>query len=265
MILWEQSDNATETPSQLSDNPTSSHSPINFNLFDNTVTSYRFSSKKLLNPYSLRNKPSTRNPQEESTEQDPQDTDNQDTKPRKIFIQKTLKTKLKELLSNEHQGDKLENYKDNTCRIVLNNIQGLSPTLQHLKATNIGRQARKFNIGILGLPETNYNWNDPQRASQVYQRIRKEWNPISPNQASNKHRSPTSHHIQGGCATIVHGKWASYVREKSTDDSGLGRWATTTLQGKDNVHVSIITAYCPPKNNKNAGPDTAWAQQWAHL
>ena len=64
--------------------------------------------------------------------------------------------------------------------------------------------------------------------------------------------------IQGGAALGVTGPIVSRIIHRGQDNSGLGRWAFTTLRGKHDSRLTIVSAYCPVYNT---GPFTVYQDQ----
>ena len=52
----------------------------------------------------------------------------------------------------------------------------------------------------------------------------------------------------GGTAMVLFGESTFRISHQSCDSRGLGRWSTITLTGKQNVHTTIFTCYCPTRS-----------------
>ena len=70
----------------------------------------------------------------------------------------------------------------------------------------------------------------------------------------------------GGVMTVVTGNWVGRLSECAPDSHGLGQWTTSTLRGKMDTHLTIVTAYQVCKDNiQTTGAKTAFRQQWSLL
>jgi hypothetical protein len=69
-------------------------------------------------------------------------------------------------------------------------------------------------------------------------------------------------HIVGGAAILTFGLWASKVINSFPDPCGFGSFTVTTIQGKGNKHISIISAYIAVQKGSDIGFDSLCAQQF---
>jgi hypothetical protein len=65
----------------------------------------------------------------------------------------------------------------------------------------------------------------------------------------------------GDTAILTFGLWTSKVSQFSLDSSGNGSFTTTTIQGKGNKSLTIISAYIAVQKGSNIGVDSVYAQQ----
>ena len=150
----------------------------------------------------------------------------------------------------------------NTCRIVLQNINGMQD-----KAKTIGERSVEMNISVLGLIETNTDWKHKAKDSSETELLKTKnaikafYNRVafsfSHSAIRFKHR-----YQPGGTLTITNSKWATRSNT-STDPTGMGRWSSITMSGKKDRKVTIISAYrvCDQRF-ATAGPKTAYRQQY---
>jgi hypothetical protein len=67
----------------------------------------------------------------------------------------------------------------------------------------------------------------------------------------------------GGTFTVITNNWTGRSLESIDDTTGLGRWSGTKIRGHW-FNVAVITAYRVTQSAiEQAGPTTAYAQQWA--
>ena len=145
----------------------------------------------------------------------------------------------------------------------MQNIQGIHDDHHLTDARIIKDAANRLDISILGLIETNLNWNK----GNLQQRIKTAFNPRSHHRQSSMNPTDTeqSTYLPGGTATIVNEPWTSKT-SSTTDPTGMGRWSEISLQGRNHKSITIITAYRVCINNSGTHDDnTAFSQQWKHL
>jgi hypothetical protein len=187
--------------------------------------------------------------------------------PQPTFRQTTLLVDGVELfIDNIPWGDSMESQPpDGYARAYFQNINGIKAELGFTCANEIGFCASNSWIDILGMAETNLDWSRSEARHQCNNHWRKYWPTLSVTTAS----SPItfgSTYQPGGVAQLVGGKWTGRISKTGTDPRGLGRWAYTTIQGKQGVHITTITAYKVCKNTvAAAGAKTAYMQQWSML
>jgi hypothetical protein len=138
-----------------------------------------------------------------------------------------------------------------STRIVLQNINGIRQQGHFADAHVISEYAVTIEASIVGLTETNIDWNHRGTRAQCKQIFQRYWQRVNVATSSSDHRF--------GTATIVGSPWAG--RSKSSmDSSGLGRWSVTHLLGKRGSKVAVITAY-RATGTCSKGPFTAFSQQ----
>ena len=107
------------------------------------------------------------------------------------------------------------------------------------------RDMQDGQYDIIGLSETNYNWNNLSDDEQIHQQTRGWWR----NQAAQKSwlKSEDKNERQiGGTATIVTNNLTSYITNRGEDDRKLGRWSWMTISDPTKtIHTTILTLYHP--------------------
>ena len=102
----------------------------------------------------------------------------------------------------------------------------------------------KSKADLIGLAETNVNWNKLSNANSLYSRVKSTWREF---------RTVTSHNItekmgrcqRGGTCMFSISQVSHRVAATGKDNRGLGRWTWMELQGRGNHRTRIITAYRP--------------------
>ncbi len=161
------------------------------------------------------------------------------------------------LHSNEPTGDTLPPTKDNnTIRIYFQNINGANSN-QWSDWESANQYLAMNHFDIAGYAETNIPWTQQQRNTANAIARRHHQQVAMHTCTSNDHS--TSNYQPGGVACITLGKWTGRITERFQDNTGMGRWTGFCLQGKDNIRISIITAY---RAVKTTGASTSYMQQW---
>jgi hypothetical protein len=122
----------------------------------------------------------------------------------------------------------------------------------------------------MGIAETNIDWqlkSPPHRNSKkhISGELRRFWKRTCISFSSSDHRPVTKSSYQpGGTLTLVGNPWSSRTNT-SADPTGMGRWTTATIQGRDNTKITVYTVYRVCHGTiATAGPNTAFSQLW-HL
>jgi hypothetical protein len=149
---------------------------------------------------------------------------------------------------------------DDTFRVWSQNINGLAPRLGQLKISQICDTARHFHASLVGLQETNVNWQHRTYDQLFRLSLKKAWASPKYATASTRLQWETQDQPGGTCLWTVD-QWSNRVIHTFSDEP-LGRWAGVTMQGTRGKLVTIISAYrvCPGILNL-ARPTTAYAQQ----
>ena len=151
---------------------------------------------------------------------------------------------------------------NNTLRIIFQNCNGISPTRCEL--ATLFSTANQLEPSLLGLAETNIDWNQHTKATTPFLRaIRSLWphNKTITACADESHHSPTAYQ-PGGCAQITLNNLSPRHRNKSKDHTGMGRWTTQYFHGQRDHGLVIYTVYRVSQNSATGlGVKTAYLQQ----
>ena len=157
---------------------------------------------------------------------------------------------------NRAFGDPITNDPTPYCRILLQNINGLQD-----KPHQLGSRAQELQLSILGLVETNTDWDWKQTKTETTAILRRYFTRTSFAFSSSVIRFDSIFQ-PGGTMTIAMNKWGARATP-SNDTSSMGRWSSQTIKGKMNKAISIYSVYrvCDQKF-ATAGVKTAFRQQY---
>jgi exonuclease III len=147
------------------------------------------------------------------------------------------------------------------CRIAVNNVNGISALDSYVKARCISDSVRKMGIDIVGLVETNLDWEFGDVAHDVKGLMQRDWkNAQFSFSASTK--TGNSAFLPGGTMMAVRAPWAAMTKMTS-DCSGMGRWTEATICGVNGEKVTIFTVYRVAQSQLTSKQvATAFLQQW---
>ena len=162
----------------------------------------------------------------------------------------------------EHYGAKRrpKGEDDNTiAKIITHNINSF-PKLGAAKFLRMQQELRDNDI--IGMSETNKNWNKMRQQDTMRSRTDHWWKVKHTQMAWLRDTEWPSTYQQGGVTLTTQGELADFVQEKGEDQAGLGRWAWQTLEGREETKTAIIQIYRPCKNTKDAGSTYQQQQAW---
>ena len=143
-----------------------------------------------------------------------------------------------------------------SCRILMQNINGLQDKTHHL-----GARAHELNIDIMGIVETNTDWSWKDTKSTITSTLRRYFSrtTFSVSQSNIKFDSIFQ---PGGTLSVATNKWSTRT-STSCDPRQMGRWSEITLTGKLEHKVTIFSVYrvCD-QSFATSGPKTAYRQQY---
>ena len=115
------------------------------------------------------------------------------------------------------------------------------------------------------MAETNTNWKH-QSSKTSFQATKKRHWKHSHSITSETDIEWSDIYKPGGTAIITLPPFSPSITTSGSDPTGLGRWSYITISGRDNIKLTIISAYrVYQKTIKHAGPSTNIRQQWQRL
>ena len=159
-------------------------------------------------------------------------------------------------------GDQIKEKPTNVFRVVGQNANGISPRNDFQKWNEILQSTITHEIDALCLSETNVEWRHPITASKIPAITKRFFN--------HSRLTTTTSSVKferifkpGGAATLITNEWTSRILNCEPDNSGLGRWTTTTMTGRRHKKLAIIGAYQLCKTSiHQCGITTCYSQQW---
>lgn len=150
-----------------------------------------------------------------------------------------------------------------TMRTVFQNVNGISIKNNIIAAEAYANYMNEMEADIIGIAKTNINFNRNDLQENFRTRIRNV-RPTHKCVISHMKSESTDNHIRGGVAMILNGNWCG--RTVATESDTMGRWASITLQGRQDSQIRIISAYRPcSSTNDGSKRRTVWMQQWERL
>jgi Reverse transcriptase (RNA-dependent DNA polymerase) len=152
-------------------------------------------------------------------------------------------------LLNQDKGDSIYTKYKNSMRIYTQNANGLkAPGTSKWKAClDIFEE---FQCDIVGLHETNTNWNHNDIRNQ-FQKILTTKFRNSSLDVSRTNQKYKRAFLPGGAAMATIGKWNSKISGRIYDEYNMSRWIGITYQVTSTKKLHVITAYRPcPNNNR---------------
>ena len=164
-------------------------------------------------------------------------------------------------------GDPLPVIKtSNTLRIIYQNVHhSLQPSSNDPNTLQLVENLQTLRCGIFCASETNLNWahhSNKRNIRQVFERGFVQVHMSTSSSAIGKHQEHKDmKYLPGGSAIFTFDQWASKITTSGEDERQLGRWAYTTITGKNNRHITIISAYRTIRQGPYSGALTAHSQQ----
>ena len=157
----------------------------------------------------------------------------------------------REVMMAEYQGDRIETKNNTSIRICSINIKGVTQKKDNPKNQHIREVIDTYDFDHIGLIETNCNWKFIPQEDHWNERTQSWWKRNKCVVAHNTVDICEEHKQPGGVINMSLEKVTSLAIDSGMDQP-LGRWAWTTIQGKNNVKTTIITGYRPCRNLKDA-------------
>jgi hypothetical protein len=145
-------------------------------------------------------------------------------------------------------------------RFAFQNINGILDSRELIGMIELG-EMEHLDIDILGMIETNINWDHDARES-VLAAARLKFGAARCSMSSSY--SMKSGYLPGGVATVARGKVCGRVQQRGSDKWGRFTW--TALRGRKDTGVIMVNGYrvCQ-KAGTEAGEDTAYMRQWVEM
>jgi len=105
----------------------------------------------------------------------------------------------------------------------------------------------KSKADVIGLAETNVNWNMMKNASSLYSRVKNNWKYFRTVTSNNLMEKKPSLCQRGGTCAIAVSQVSHRVLRTGKDPSKLGRWTWIEFGGRDNYLSRFYCAYRPGK------------------
>ena len=160
-----------------------------------------------------------------------------------------------------HTVQKINNRE--TFRALFQNPNGVNPHPGNYKLAMSLSECHDNCISLIGLSETNREWNNSEQQKQFREVTHKIWG-ASVIQTSTSNEKFEDNYKPGGTATILcEAHWVCRIIEKGEDPWGLGRWSYLLLSGKKNRRVLSVNGYRVCKATAaSSGEKTAYKQQY---
>jgi hypothetical protein len=173
----------------------------------------------------------------------------------KIFQQLDLDGNNIDDQDGEAFADLMKEKAPKTRGIKSQNINGVPEHPFHFKS----RPSDPDTDGWL-LQETGLCWIKVGETGQWKERTRKSGIQLNSNFKFNSTELERSEALQaGGVAVITTNSLTPRCESSGGDDTGLGRWAWTRIEGADNIHTRLVSVYHPCEPT-SPGPGTVYEQ-----
>ena len=187
--------------------------------------------------------------------------------PRNREEKETLHTQLNTTIihyDNTFKGDKISILDKDCMRIFYLNINGINLKKWTHSLVKLCSNLKEIGIDIISLIETNIHWKINYIISKFKSSLQKFWTNNKITYSTSKTKTAWNSDCKpGGTATISVNNLSSSIIAKSEDPSGMGRWSTLAVLGKNIKRTTIITMYRPCNVMiENVGVTTVIKQQW---
>jgi len=167
-----------------------------------------------------------------------------------------------ELQSQDHSGHKIRKKKANVMRILMCNPNGLTGIGRSSKINRIKYKSISYQVDALCIVEHGQNLKRTPILHQLKHTTQGWWQNRRVCQAYNKHFDTGRASQVGGVSIVLNNSLAHRSTTAHNDPTGLGRWTSILIKGKQNFATRIICAYRPCKSS---GPETAYMQHALYL
>jgi len=157
----------------------------------------------------------------------------------------------------DYCGHKLRKKHKHTFRVLLCNPNGLTSLDNTNKLDRLKDKSLAYELDALCITEQNQNLRRIPGNLQLRNASRGWWQHHRVTQAYNSHFDSGTCHQVGGVSIVVNDTLAHRSHSCENDNTGLGRWTSTIIQGKKGFLTRLVCAYRPCKSS---GPDTVYMQ-----
>ena len=149
---------------------------------------------------------------------------------------------------DEHYGSKHTSKPPSTIRFWFTNPNGIGVNWKASKShASFAFLKNRSKADVIGLAETNVNWNMMKNSSSLYSRVKSNWKYFRTVTSNNvMDDKPTMCQRGGTCAFAV-GQSAHRVISTGKDPRSLGRWTWIEFGGRDKYRSRFYCAYRPGK------------------
>ena len=162
------------------------------------------------------------------------------------FSQRSLYGDNQESLDLEEFGDIMQRKSPNTLRIMLHNINRLPIYKNQDKSKKLFSYIANKQIDVALLTEIGLYWKLIHNNDKWHERIRHVFRSAKYSLSYNTTEPTMTEMVQfGGTASMAVDDCAHRVIAHGTDTTGLGRWSWLRMEGKNNHHLRVVSAYRP--------------------
>jgi hypothetical protein len=159
----------------------------------------------------------------------------------------------------EAHGDLFEPQKPpKIFRVLFQNINGIHKDSFHDDSKKLLAKAAQLQPDIAGLNEITLNPAKLAHQDQWHTRVKKAIPGSLTTYAYNTTEPFATDHIAGGVGIIATKEAAVRFKSCSDDPTGLGRWTSVLINGRQDYNVRYVCAYNP---NANGNLEGNWMQQ----
>ena len=148
---------------------------------------------------------------------------------------------------NDAWGDNINsnNKTSNKIRIAFQNINGYITNNDDVKTQSIKDFIEDKYVDIMGMAETNVNWNRLPKHKTIQSTIRGWSEHQHLTTAFNQRDNNKSRHQPGGTAIYCRDELGLRFISAGVDDKKIGRWSWMKFRGKDKKIMTFISVYVP--------------------
>jgi Exonuclease III len=157
----------------------------------------------------------------------------------------------------DYFGDKLRKKRETSLRVLLCNPNGITGPGKFAKLSRIKLKSLAYQLDALCIVEQSQNLKRLPTQWQLRNITQGWWQHRRVSQAYNHNFDSGKESQVGGVSIIINNSMAHRSTTIDNDPTGLGRWTSILIQGKNGFSTRLVCAYRPCKST---GPDTAYMQ-----